>query len=257
LGGIFRSRSRAVPFLAEQCLIGCAARSLAKHVGPPRARNATLAVALSGSICPSSTPATPRWWSSGQARAAHTRVELTGAGRPDVNNTVAKRLICLTSQVGMMYGLQVMDQDDISVDARASHAHATMRSEAFQRPSHCCPRKHYLNHTRVGRSCMAGSTFPMSSLLSAATASYLTRPWSLRLELTSWLEARSASTPCPLLLAGVHIAVASTDCVVPLACVQSRTSQHRTGRCLPRPLPLSCASTCRRVCVYAQIYVGM
>ena len=71
----------------------------------------------------------------------------------------------------------------------------------------------------------------------------------MRLELTSWLEARSASAPCPLLLAGVHIAVAWTDCVVSgqeeesigLACVQSRTSQHRTDGRIPRPLPLSCA----------------
>lgn len=88
LGEIFRSRSRAVPFLAEQGLIGCAARSLATHVGPPALRSLLAAVALSGSICPSSTPATSRRRSSGQARAAHTCVEFDG--QPDVN-TVAKR----------------------------------------------------------------------------------------------------------------------------------------------------------------------
>jgi len=40
--------------------------------------------------------------------------------------------------------------------------------------------------TRDGQcSCMAGSTFPMRAR-QRLTASYLTRPWSLRLELTSW-----------------------------------------------------------------------
>lgn len=72
-----------VPFLSScaWCLIGLTARSLATHVGPPRARNVTLAVALSGSICPSSTPATARRSSSGQARAAHLRVECRRPGR--------------------------------------------------------------------------------------------------------------------------------------------------------------------------------
>lgn len=52
LGQIVRPRSRAVPFLAAPVVIGCPARSLATYVGPPRARNATLAVALSGSFLP-------------------------------------------------------------------------------------------------------------------------------------------------------------------------------------------------------------
>jgi hypothetical protein len=127
--------------------------------------------------------------------------------------------VCLTSQAGMMYGLQVMDQVDISVDARASHdtPRCEARRGAFQRPSHCCPRKHYsTTHAWAGR-VWQGPLFRRASSSERLTASYLTRPWSLRLELTSWLEARSASTPCPLLLAGVHIAVASTGCVSPRA----------------------------------------
>ena len=52
LGQILRPRSRAVPFLAAPVVIGYSARSLATYVGPPRARNATLAVALSGSFLP-------------------------------------------------------------------------------------------------------------------------------------------------------------------------------------------------------------
>jgi hypothetical protein len=52
LGEIVRPRSRAVPFLAAPVVIGYTARSLATYAGPPRARNATLAVALSGSFLP-------------------------------------------------------------------------------------------------------------------------------------------------------------------------------------------------------------
>jgi hypothetical protein len=97
--------------------------------------------------------------------------------------------------------------------------HATMRSEARRVSTSidCCPRKHYsTTHAWAGR-VWQGPLFRRASSSERLTASYLTRPWSLRLELTSWLEARSASTPCPLLLAGVHIAVASTGCVSPRA----------------------------------------
>jgi hypothetical protein len=58
--------------------------------------------------------------------------------------------VCLTSQAGMMYGLQVMDQVDISVDARASHAtpRCEARRGAFQRPSIVVPGNTTQPHTR-------------------------------------------------------------------------------------------------------------
>ena len=90
-----RSRSRAVPFLsARSRLIGLGG-SFAGYVGPPRARNATLAaVALSGSICPSSIPATrllarPVQWSS---RARPNRTGYRGpcqSARPTVSRIVS------------------------------------------------------------------------------------------------------------------------------------------------------------------------
>jgi hypothetical protein len=130
----------------------CAARSLATHVGPPRARNATLAVALSGSICPSSTPATSRCWSSGQARAAHTR-GIDG-------HRLARRQQHRCEALDMSHE---SSWDDVRIASygpgryiarrQKLPRHATMRSEAFQRPSHyCCPRKHYsLNHNTRGQ----------------------------------------------------------------------------------------------------------
>jgi hypothetical protein len=146
----------------------CAARSLATHVGPPRARNATLAVALSGSICPSSTPATSRCWSSGQARAAHTRgVDGHRLARRQQHRCEALDM----SHESSWDDVRIASYGPGRYIARRQKLprHATMRSEAFQRPSHyCCPRKHYSTTTRVGRSCMAGSTFPTSSLLPAA-----------------------------------------------------------------------------------------
>lgn len=114
-------------------------------------------------------------------------------------------------------------------------SHATPRCEArrFNVRRIVVPGNTQL--ARVGRSCMAGSTFRRAPR--RLTGSYLTRPWSLRLELTSWLEARSASTPCPLLLAGVHFAEAPTDCVVPgqaergidwhVCPVEDRPASHR------------------------------
>jgi hypothetical protein len=166
----------------------------------------------------------------------------------------------------MMYELQVMDRDDISLDARSSHATPRCEARRFNvRRIIVVPgNTTQPQHAWAGR-VWQGPLFRRAPSSQRLTASYLTRPWSLRLELTSWLEARSASTPCPLLLAGVHIAVASTDCVVPRAGRRSSdwhvSSRGQVSiaqrRCLPGPLPLSCASTCRCVCVYTQIYVGM
>jgi hypothetical protein len=97
-----------------------------------------------------------------------------------------------------------IDMDDVSVDAQLVcartplHAHATIRSEAFQRPLYRCPRKHTAQHTLARGQVVYGRVHFSAELPSGSGLSYLTRPWSLRLELTSWLEARSASTPCPL-----------------------------------------------------------
>lgn len=80
-------------------VIGYLARSLATYgmyVGPPRARNATLAVALSGSFLPVIYPChLPMLvlvvWPGPCCLLLHKRVELdAGTGSPDVN-TVAKR----------------------------------------------------------------------------------------------------------------------------------------------------------------------
>lgn len=142
LGEIFRPRSRAVPFLAAQCLIGHTARSLATYVGPPRARNATLAVALSGSICPSSTPAPSRCWSSGQARAAPYVCGVDGHRLARRQHRCKAHAGCLTSQAGFAK----LSTRSIYRSTPFLPRHATMRSEAFQRPSHCCPRKHCSTH---------------------------------------------------------------------------------------------------------------
>ena len=81
-----------------------------------------------------------------------------------------------------------MDQVDISVDAINDH---------LPRPRHDAKRgvstpitlstPETLLKTRDGHISVwqAGSTFPMRAR-QRLTASYLTRPWSLRLELTSW-----------------------------------------------------------------------
>ena len=80
-----------------------------------------------------------------------------------------------------------IDQVDISVDAialptpmpRHDAKRGVSTSVALLTPA-------TLLKTRDGQcSCMAGSTFPMRAR-QRLTASYLTRPWSLRLELTSW-----------------------------------------------------------------------
>lgn len=171
LGEIFRSRSRAVPFLAEQWLIGQAARSLATYAGPPRARNATLAVALSGSICPSSKPLPlpdARLW-PGLCRLIRGVVDLWFARRQR-----RCEIVHVVSRVKLDSRSYISTRSIYSSTPDLPR-HATMRSEAFQRPSHCCPRKHS-THAWAGR-VWQGPLF--DELPQRLMGSYLTRPLSL------------------------------------------------------------------------------